>query len=79
MIKDNNNIEIWNRNRMSNYSIKGVSAYIATYDNSIKTATEAVKKFLGEDGLTPISMKGVSMESILSFVSDGRPVIAKVK
>ena len=78
MIKDNNNIEIWNRNRMSNYSIKGVSAYIATYDNSIKTATEAVKKFLGEDGLTPISMKGVSMESILSFVSDGRPVIAKV-
>ena len=45
MIKDNNNIEIWNRNRMSNYSIKGVSAYIATYDNSIKTATEAVKSF----------------------------------
>ncbi len=78
MIKDSNNIEIWNRNRISSYSIKGVSNYIETYDNSIKTATEAVKNFLGGEGLTPISMKGVSMESILSFVSEGSPVIAKV-
>ncbi len=78
MIKDSNNIEIWNRNRISSYSIKGVSNYIETYDNSIKTATEAVKNFLGGKGLTPISMKGVSMESILSFVSEGSPVIAKV-
>lgn len=78
MIKDNNNVEIWNRNRTSSYFIKGVSSYIETYDNSIKTATEAVKNFLGAEGLTPISMKSVSIESILSFVNEGRPVIAKV-
>lgn len=78
VIKDNNNIEMWNRNRTSSHAIRGVDAYIENYDNSLKTASDAVKNFLGENELKPISMKGVAMESTLSFVSEGKPVIAKV-
>jgi len=78
VVKDSSNVEIWNRNRASNYAIKGFAEYLENYDNSIGTAADAIKRFLGSDDVKPISMKGVSIENVLSFVYGGKPVIAKV-
>ena len=57
--------------------IKGFSLS-SSYGNSYAAASHAVESFMGSDkNLTRLTLKGISFENALSFVSDGKPVIAK--
>lgn len=68
---------VWKKYKSSSYMIKGFSAEIS-YGNSYQAATSAVVSFMGgEQDLLRLTVKGVSLENILSFVGDGKPVIGK--
>ena len=57
--------------------IKGFSAE-SSYDNSYAAASAAVESFLGgEQELSRLTVKGLALDNILSFVGDGKPVIGK--
>lgn len=57
--------------------IKGFSLS-SSYGNSYAAASHAVESFMGSDkNLKRLTLKGISFENALSFVSDGKPVIAK--
>ena len=68
---------VWKKYKSSSYMIKGFSAE-SSYDNSYAAASAAVESFLGgEQELSRLTVKGVALDNILSFVGDGKPVIGK--
>lgn len=76
-VYDGENNIIWKRFKTSSYMIKGFSLS-SSYGNSYAAASHAVESFMGSDkNLTRLTLKGISFENALSFVSDGKPVIAK--
>lgn len=76
-VYDGENNIIWKRFKTSSYMIKGFSLS-SSYGNSYVAASHAVESFMGSDkNLTRLTLKGISFENALSFVSDGKPVIAK--
>ena len=76
-VYDGENNIIWKRFKTSSYMIKGFSLS-SSYGNSYAAASRAVESFMGSDkNLKRLTLKGISFENALSFVSDGKPVIAK--
>ncbi len=76
-VYDGENNIIWKRFKTSSYMIKGFSLS-SSYGDSYAAASHAVESFMGGDrNLTRLTLKGISFENALSFVSDGKPVIAK--
>lgn len=76
-VKDADNQLVWKKYKTSTAAIKGLTAQDSYYGGTFEGASGVVKSFIGsQDELKQVTLKGVSYEVPLTFVSRGKPVIA---
>ena len=77
-VKDYNNKLVWTKYKTTTGQIKGITTSSADFGGSYQGGEAVVKSYIGDvDNLKKITLKGVSYETVLPYISRGKPVLAK--
>ena len=77
-VKDYNNKLVWTKYKTTTGQIKGITPSSADFGGSYQGGEAVVKSYIGDvDNLKKITLKGVSYETVLPYISRGKPVLAK--
>ena len=77
-MKDYNNKLVWTKYKTTTGQIKGITPSSADFGGSYQGGEAVVKSYIGDvDNLKKITLKGVSYETVLPYISRGKPVLAK--